>query len=301
MKNKLFIVLAVFWFIIALLLVGLLINRISGKHTHILFNSEVADKVFADSRNNITIDDLSTGDINTLYKSYSFSVSEVDAFFVEIISAGVYVEPYEGYDISVGLYGNWNAELEPEVKLERGKLSIKKPDIHIMNWNNLGSRKVVIKVPESSSAKRFDADLSSISGSIHVSDLSFKEVDVNSTSGSVHIDGTVNELTADTVSGSIHVNGSCGNLNCNSVSGGIHVETKEPLKGKNMLNTISGSINLTIPESDGFEFEWNTVSGSVNNEFYRGKCGKSGSQIIGDGNTRIIAETVSGSIHVNMN
>lgn len=300
MKNKLNIILAIFWLVIAIFFSWLLISRLSGNGS-ILFNSKTADRVFGTGGITFSLEDLSLGDINTLYKSYSFSASDVEHFNIELVSASVHFVQDSDSDITVGLYGNWNSDIEPEVKLERSKLNIKTPNITFKNKTGIGSRKIVISIPESAISTLFDADVSSVSGSVHVTDVSFRELDVDTTSGSVHINGYVDVLSANTVSGSIHVNGTCKNLNCDTISGSIHVETDEPLTGKNNCSTVSGSVHITMPEDCGFEFEWETISGSVNNAFYNGKCGKSGSQIIGDGRTKIDVETISGSIHLNKN
>ncbi len=300
MKNKLNIILACLWIVIALFFGWLLYTKLNDGNNRLLFSSKVADSVFGEGGITINLNNRADGEITTLYKNYTFSTSDVDEFNVELVSAGVHFQPYDGYDISVELYGNWNQDIEPKVSAERKKLSIKSPNM-TSGKVNLGSRKVVINVPESVASKLFDADVSTVSGSIHVTDISFREFDVESTSGSVHVNGYVDVLTANTVSGSIHVNGTCGNLKCDSVSGSIHVETDEMLSGKNSCNTVSGSVHISIPENSGFEFEWETVSGSVNNAFYNGKCGKSGSQIIGDGRTEIDVATISGSIHLNKN
>lgn len=306
MRNKFNIILACIWICVALFFGWILFEKLSDGnnsllHGHLLFSSKVADSVFGDDGIVITTGNLSGGDINTLYKSYSFTASDVEDFTIELVAASVHFQPSDGYDLSVELYGNWNSDIEPKVSLERNRINIKSPNFTLKNKINFGNRKVVINVPESAVSKLFDADISTVSGSIHVNDISFRELDVDTTSGSINLDGYVDVLTADTVSGSIHVNGTCKNLKCESVSGSIHVETDEPLTGRNSCNTVSGSVHITMPEGSGFEFEWDTVSGSVNNAFYNGKCGKSGSQIIGDGSTHINAETISGSIHLNKN
>lgn len=315
MKNKFNIVLAILWLLIALFFCWLLFSKFSNGSSHFSFNAQFADKVFGDDGITINFDDLSFGDINTLYKSYPFNSAHFEKFNVSTVSESVHFQPYEGSEYLVELYGNWNEKLEPEITQEGKTLKIKTPTIK----KSIGNRKIVIKVPEGESSKLFDTDVSCVSGSIHSSDLCFSDFTADVTSGSVHFDGTADTLNAGTISGSIHVNGTCGNIDAESTSGSIHVsgtcgnidadtvsgsihfETDEPLTGKNVFNSTSGSINIAIPEDSGCEFEWNTVSGSVSNEFYKGKCGKSGSQIIGDGDTRINAETVSGSIHLNMN
>lgn len=299
MKNKLNIIFACLWLIIALFFGWILYKKMSNGNTHLLFSSKVADSVFADDGIVINISDLSGGDINTLYKNYSFNASNVEDFKIELVAASVHFVQDAGSDITVGLYGNWNSDIEPKVSLDHKKVSIKSPNFSLKNKVNVGNRKVVISIPESAARTLFDAEISTVSGSIHVTDLSFRELYAESTSGSLHINGYVDVLTADTVSGSIHVNGTCKNLKCESVSGSIHVETDEPLTGKSSCDTVSGSVHITMPEESGFEFEWETISGSVSNAFYNGKCGKSGSQIIGDGRVKINVDTISGSIHLN--
>lgn len=301
MKNKLNLILGCLWIAIALFFGWILYTKLSDGNNRLLFSSKVADRIFTEDGIVINVSDLSSGDINTMYKTYSFSTSDVKAFDINLVAASVHFIPDNVSDITVGLYGNWNSDIEPNVNLERGKLKIKSPNVTIKNKVNIGSRKIVIQIPESAASKLFDADVSTVSGSIHTTDIAFNELTVESTSGSIHIDGDVNTLTANTVSGSIHTNGTCSNMKCDSVSGSIHAVTDTPLAGKNSFNTVSGSVHITVPEGKGFEFEWNTVSGSVNNAYYNGKCGKSGSQILGDGKARINVETISGSIHLNKN
>lgn len=295
MKNKLNIILACFWLVIALFFGWILYSKLSDRDSGFHFRINWNDGIY------INLGDLSVGDLNTLYKSYSFSTADVESFNVDMVAVSVHFMADKGSDISVELYGNWNETIEPEVKTEHSTLKIKTPNITIRNWGSLGSRKVVIKVPESALSTLFNADVSTVSGSFHSTDVAFNRLSVDSTSGSVHFDGCVERFTADTVSGSVHVNGTCRNICANSTSGSIHVETDEPLEGRNVFDSTSGSVHLTIPEESGFELEWDTVSGSVNNEFYRGKCGKSGSFITGDGEAEIRLETVSGSIHLNKN
>ncbi|MBQ0167892.1 MAG: DUF4097 family beta strand repeat protein [Treponema sp.] len=306
MKNKLNIILACLWLLIALFFSWILFSKLSDGNNslfngRLLFSSKVADRIFGDDGIVITNRDLSDGDITTLYKDYSFDASQIESFTIDLVSASVHLQPSEYSDITVKLYGNWNSNIEPRVSVERQKLSIKSPNVTFLNKVNLGSRKVVISIPESALSRFYDADISTVSGSIHVSDVSFGELTTESTSGSVHFDGVAEILSANTVSGSIHTSGTCSNCKCETVSGSIHVETDKPLTGRNNFDSVSGSVHITIPEESGFEFEWETVSGSVKNAFYSGKCGKSGSQIIGDGKTEIKAETVSGSIHLNKN
>lgn len=301
MKNKLNIILGCLWLAIALFFGWVLCNRLSNGRNHLLFSSRVADSIFGDDGIIIDVDDLSGADISNLYKQYTFRASDIKEMNISLVSSNVHFIPYDGYDLSVELYGNWNDQLEPSVSVERNKLVIKSPNVKIKNSVKIGPRKLVIQVPESSCSTLFNADISTVSGSIHSTDISFGELEAESTSGSVHVDGDIRVLTANTVSGSIHVNGAVENIKCDSVSGSIHVETDVPLTGKNSANTVSGSIHITVPEESGFEFEWDTVSGSVRNAFYNGKCGKSGSQIVGNGKARINAGTISGSIHLNMN
>lgn len=299
MKNKFNIVLGCIWLVVALFLLKLLIDRMNG--TAGFFGIKKGKLLSVDNGITISLEDLSSGDINTLYKSYLFSESEIKACDVNIVSASVHFQKYDGHDIAVELYGNWNSQIEPTVKAERGRLSIKAPNLTLKNKINLGSRKVVIKIPESAASKLFDADVSTVSGSIHSTDIAFDKFNADTTSGSVHVNGDVRVLTAGTVSGSIHVSGSCENMKCETVSGSIHVDSDKPLTGKNKADTVSGSVHITVPEESGLSFEWDSVSGSVNNAFYSGKCKKSGSQIIGDGSASLNVETVSGSIHLNKN
>lgn len=301
MKNKFNIILGCIWLVVALFLLNILIRRMNGSRSdrRILFNSSLADSIFGDTGIVINEDDLSGGNITTLYKNYNFSTEGIEEFDIDLISASVHFQAGNDSDIGIGLYGNWNKDIEPTVQSGRGKIIIKSPQYTIKNKVNLSSRKVVITIPQSVLDKPFNAEINTVSGSIHTDAITFNTLTAETTSGSVHLDGDINILTANSVSGSIHTSGTCSNCTCETVSGSIHIGTDKPLTGKNNFNSVSGSIHLTIPAQSGFNFDWETVSGSVNNEFTSGKCGKHGSQTIGDGSARINIETVSGSIRIN--
>lgn len=200
---------------------------------------------------------------------------------------------------------------------------------------------VEISIPKKAmDNENFTADIKSMSGSIHIDSCSMKYMDVRNTSGSIHInDCKLQKLTVKNVSGSIkcddiaaesaetsstsgsisfensdisniemnntsgsiRFDGSIKRIFAHNISGSIRINSRTPLEHDSSLSTVSGSIRLGLPQDSSFTLHYSNTSGSVNNNFTGFSGKKSGTDIYKDGNIRIKATSISGSIRVEEN
>jgi DUF4097 and DUF4098 domain-containing protein YvlB len=170
-----------------------------------------------------------------------------------------------------------------------------------------------------------EVDVSSVSGSIDISDAA-RKVKAESVSGNVEVSNVAGDVRASSVSGRVEVDDVTGDLETESVSGRItmtrarskyvragsvsgrisYAGTFEPA-GTYEFKTHSGSLNLSLPEGVGAQVQVETFSGAVDSDFpvtlqptgggRRGSNGRIEFRI-GDGRSRIVAESFSGNIKI---
>ena len=170
-----------------------------------------------------------------------------------------------------------------------------------------------------------EVDVSSVSGSIDISDAA-RKVKAESVSGNVEVSDVAGDVRASSVSGRVEVDNVTGDLETESVSGRItmtrarsryvrsgsvsgritYAGTFEPA-GTYEFKTHSGSVNLSLPADVGAQVQVETFSGAVDSDFpvtlqptSTGRRGSSGriEFKIGDGRSRIVAESFSGNIKI---
>ncbi len=152
------------------------------------------------------------------------------------------------------------------------------------------------------------------SGDIHLQDIKGK-IEANSISGSMDIIGGNDKIslgtttgyinltkadgivTANSISGEIQITESKGGANIESVSGSVYYFC-DALTEDSDFSTTSGSLNISIPENSDVEFDATTVSGSIYTFF--GEKDREVKKKIGNGSVELKAETVSGSINVDI-
>jgi DUF4097 and DUF4098 domain-containing protein YvlB len=189
-----------------------------------------------------------------------------------------------------------------------------------------GTRVIVnsLSAPLSIRGVKGEVDANSVSGSIDVNDAT-RKVKAESVSGNVEVSQVVGDVRASSVSGRVEVDDVAGDLETESVSGRIsmtrarskyvrsgtvsgritYAGTFEPA-GSYEFKTHSGSITLALPAGVGAQVRIETFSGNVNSDFPvtlqpRTRDGDTNGRIefkIGDGRSRIVAESFSGNIRI---
>jgi len=190
----------------------------------------------------------------------------------------------------------------------------------------VGTRVVVetISASVSIAAVRGEVNVESVSGSIEIADA-VRKVFAESVSGSLSISRVAGDVRAEAVSGSLSMNGVAGEINSETVSGRIGITnassrsvlaesvsgrisydgTFDPA-GSYVFKSHSGSLTLSLPARAGATLRLETFSGHVNSDFpvtlqpdaSFGPRDKRVEFKIGNGRSRIIAETFSGSIRI---
>jgi DUF4097 and DUF4098 domain-containing protein YvlB len=170
-----------------------------------------------------------------------------------------------------------------------------------------------------------EVDVNTVSGSIDVSDAA-RKVKLESVSGNVEAAHIAGDTRASSVSGRVEVDDVAGDLETESVSGRItmlgarskyvragsvsgriaYAGTFEG-GGSYEFKSHSGSVRLSLPANVGAEVRVETFSGSIDSDFpvtlqpTTTSRGHSSGRIefkIGDGRSRIVAESFSGTIKI---
>ena len=189
-----------------------------------------------------------------------------------------------------------------------------------------GTRVIVnsLSAPLSIRGVKGEVDANSVSGSIDVTDAT-RKVKAESVSGNFEVSQVTGDVRASSVSGRVEVDGVSGDLETESVSGRIvmtHARSKyvragtvsgriayagtfEPA-GSYEFKSHSGSVRLSLPADVGAQVRIETFSGAVDSDFpvtlqptklNNGSNGRIEFKI-GDGRSRIVAESFSGNIRI---
>lgn len=147
------------------------------------------------------------------------------------------------------------------------------------NRNNDVSVHFVVKVPNG-----VRVDVSTVNGGLTVNDVT-SEVIVSTVNGDINARSAGGPVRARTVNGSIDVSmGSTGNaddLEYGTVNGSITIELPANFSAQVEISTVNGRVSTDFPI---------TMSGSISPRRLRGT--------IGDGDTRLRASTVNGSVSI---
>lgn len=289
------------WIIIAIFLIYILVVKVTtGK------------KIFNNKNLSFRINSNSIGEA-VLYDTQIFSSDKFDSFDISLSSESLHIEQSNTDDVIVELYGN--EDTVPTVEVEGNVLSIESPK-NMKHVISLGGRKVIVKLPKGYIADSVDLDLAS--GSTHISNCNFRNLESKNSSGSVHIEncdvekmelvshsGSVHienskipEAEISSSSGSVRVDGSFDTLNVRAVSGSVRADLKKSLNQDSEIYTTSGSINLSVPNNMNAKIKYSVTSGNYRNSI-SGTSGKTGTDHIGIGGPTLKLSSTSGSINVN--
>lgn len=181
-----------------------------------------------------------------------------------------------------------------------------------------------ISAPVSVRGVKGEVKVETVSGSIVVNDA-IRTVTVESVSGNLEVSRVAGDVRAETVSGQLGLNGVTGDIVGETVSGRIDIAgarsksvraesvsgqvsysgTFDPA-GTYSLTSHSGALTLRLPASAGATIRLETFSGSVDSDFPL-TLGANGGRAshdtrfeftIGNGRSRITAETFSGNIRI---
>lgn len=221
----------------------------------------------------------------------SFSVSSGSTLSLNNINGSV--EILAGNDNVINVVAVKKAERQEDLERILVKMKESGNDVTIEtkydkdrnSYNNSGSVKYTITVPR---------------------DLSQAKVEL--VNGSLNLDDVEGDVVVDMVNGSVKASGLKGNAEVNSVNGSIKLDYASIEKSveKIELKAVNGSIKLYVPEGLNADVEAETMHGSLKSDFdltveKQLFSGKEMQGVIGDGHTKIILESVNGSIKLMKN
>jgi hypothetical protein len=187
-----------------------------------------------------------------------------------------------------------------------------------------GTRVIVnsVSAPISIRGAKGEVDVNSVIGSVVVADAA-RKVKAESVSGNVEVSQVTGDVRASSVSGRVEVSNVNGDVETESVSGRIsmtgarsrfvragtvsgrifYAGTFDP-DGTYEFKSHSGGVHLALPADVGAQVRIETFSGSVDSDFpvtlQPNASGRSSNRRIefkiGNGRSRIVAESFSGSI-----
>jgi len=299
MKHTGSYIIACIWILIAVLLGGVLVKELRGS------DWGWGRNIF--SWNNWFNGSFLPTDMETIETSYS--EDSVKDFDVELVSSSLKVTVGSVSKVTVKITTNLPEDRRPVANLSGSTLTVKTPKGLLGNVNfNFGQYRteVEITVPssfnKSRNASSRDIKLNTVSGSVLVENVTVESFDIDSVSGSIKLIGIEAEsVDTNSVSGSTTLEGKVRKFDIDSTSGSVHIKTFDMLTSKSSANTVSGSIHISLPENSGFTLDYSSVSGTTHNAFTGFKSSsknRSGKDEYKNGNVKISAETISGSIHI---
>jgi len=263
------------WTLIAVILLFILISGIRGRKFH-----------FFNFGKSFTVEQ------GALYSTDIFDADNIESVKIDLVSEALVIKGHNENVIKVELY--CNEATAPSVDEENSVLRIqsqkKVVNVGMMN------RKVIVYIPYNKNFTK--ANISLVSGSMHIDDLVCDKFDSNTVSGSTHFENcTFDEMSLHQTSGSLHIDQTITKaLAVDCTSGSIHINLKNPLTKDSSITSTSGSIRFNIPKNSNLKIDYKS-NGSYRNSF-TGTSGKSGTEIMGSGDVNLFIKATSGSIHI---
>lgn len=131
-------------------------------------------------------------------------------------------------------------------------------------------------------------------------------VDVSTVNGGLEVSGVTTDVRANTVNGSITARSAGGPVRAKTVNGSINVSMGSLGRADDLeYETVNGAITIELPASFGAQLELSTVNGKVTTDFPITISGTLSPRrirgTVGNGETRLRASTVNGSVTLRKN
>ena len=281
MRNGLNLILACVWIVLALLIIGLMVQGIN--------------KGTSGFRNIFFLNNNS-GRENVI-QEYEFDSNGITAVDVDVVSESVSFDTTDESQFKVVITGNSLVENLPKCYVEGNRLVVATEKRTLFNLKVLPSQ-VRISVPKNATLSVLTGK--TVSGSVSVDNQNVERIIIGSTSGSLRVSNssTTERVEGSTVSGSIRLEGTFPGFNLSSTSGSVRVENGTDIVKDSDVSSVSGSVRLYLRQKSGLQIQYSSVSGSCRNELTNTTGGKRGTDMYKDNSTSLHINTTSGSIRV---
>lgn len=260
---------------------------------------------------------------NSKIEEFTFDANNINTLSIDLISESIRIEKSFDDFIRVKIFSTDVQEQRPKAFVEKESLYISKGKTPFPLFSfRLYNGYVEVSLPSSLFEKNdFRINAISTSGSIQVSHIKAKHIDLRSTSGSIAFNdleaqeiiafSTSGSLKAEeafftkaslkSTSGSIVFDGSSDEAEFRSTSGSVRAKFFALPKNNSSFTSTSGSVRVSLPENEGFEFVYSSISGSVRNEFTNLRSSKRGSERYKAGGVVLNLTSTSGSVRIEKN
>ena len=236
---------------------------------------------------------------------YKVGANDLHSIYIDWVAGDITVKPYDGDEIQITEFARRG--LQDDEKLNYGSsggvLTIKFSERN--SWlRNMPAKKLEVLLPRSLSENfdKFTVDSTSgsviveninagafkagtVSGSVHITNITSQTFDTETTSGSVTIssintrDMHLNSISGDfhltdviaqtligsTTSGNNNLSGTFNDVNLDSISGGVSIiSTVVPERLK--ADTTSGNITITVPDEGAISVSHSSTSGKLSSD-----------------------------------
>ncbi|MGD0307706.1 MAG: DUF4097 family beta strand repeat-containing protein [Acidobacteriota bacterium] len=177
----------------------------------------------------------------------TYKIAPEGSIRIATISGDVRVQGYDGSEVVAEGFRVGRDRERVEI-LDRSGTDHVDLGVHYQPGNGDASINFVVKVPRSVSYNF--ADIRSVSGSVHLSDVT-GHVSARSVSGSVEIKNVTGIVSADSTSGNVDVvlrqiEGT-GDMRFSSISGSVAVKAPANLNAYVSMSTLSGTLTTDFP------------------------------------------------------
>lgn len=236
--------------------------------------------------------------------TYTVPADNIDSMNINWISGGITVTPYDGGEIKITEYAQRALNDGEKLRLSTSGSTITVEFSEDRTLLRMPSKKLEVLIPQALSGKiqKLNIDstsgsvtvetistsefkVSSISGSLHLTDIGANTISVNSTSGSVTIsdvsaedmdirsvsgsirlsDTVLNLIKCNTTSGSVNLSGSFREADLGSISGSVTIKSAV-VPGSLRVNTTSGSVSVTVPNEGAVSVSHSSTSGRLSSD-----------------------------------
>lgn len=266
-------------------------KEFTDKITCLDISAKHADtKVLLSSDNSFKVELYKEGKLLEKLSHMLTAYQEESIFYVKVLP----IFPYKSF-------GNYELTIRIPNNLEKIKLSTSSGDVDLnnidvdlldiqsasgdINLHTIHTKKLSLEVASS------DIDIKHLTG----------DLDIRSANGDIEIDQTSGDnLSFKNASGDLNIHADYKHIQLTNVSGDVNVEFKTVEQMK--VNTTSGDINIRIDNNDNLSVETHSLSGDCD-VYLKGEeviKERNKNVVIGEPNTQIKLNTVSGDIHLDM-
>ena len=251
------------------------------------------------------------------FDSYSYDAEKIEDISVNCIDESLLIQHTDEPEISVVMYGGWEAQNEPKISFKNGILRIIQEAS-----SDMYERLLVINLPAASVGENTNINVEHVEKDIAIKNIKINKLNVINKNGLIQIENieaknifaknnaggikilesNVEEINAETYTGAINLSGKANKIDAKSNSGSIETHYKTNFKDDCSFQTTVGSINLFLSKKSSFILDCSSLDSQIQNDFTETKTSGNLNQNVGTNpKHKIVVKTESGFVLVSKN